>query len=77
MLLRCHRKPKVGIVTTILKVNTFFSSFDRDGAFHTEYNRAVTFKVNLPPSFSAEVESERMPRAWQVLSERRKGRLHR
>jgi hypothetical protein len=49
------REPKVCIFTTIVKVNSFFS-FDRDGAFHTEYNRAMTFKVNLPPSISAEVD---------------------
>lgn len=70
------QKPRVCIFTTTPKVNTFFSSFDRDGAFHTEYNRAVTFKVNLPPSFSAELESEWMPKVWQLLSERRKGRVH-
>ena len=39
-------------------INTFFSCFHRDGAFHTEYNRAVTFKVNFPALFSAEEEGQ-------------------
>lgn len=68
------KKMKVDLSPKDKKVELFHY---QDGAFHTEYNRAVTFKVNLPPSFSAEVESEQMPKAWQVFSERRKGRLHR
>uniref|UniRef100_G1LDS5 Thioredoxin domain-containing protein n=1 Tax=Ailuropoda melanoleuca TaxID=9646 RepID=G1LDS5_AILME len=56
----CGYETKVCIFTTILKVNAFFSSFDRDGAFHTEYNRAVTFK-----SIVAFLKDPKGPPLWE------------
>ena len=49
------------------KVNTFFSCFHRDGVFHTEYNRAMTFKVNFPALFSAEEEGQSAQMPFQMI----------